>query len=249
MTPPIQDKARLPQAESMGGSPKRIPLTSKWSPEDIEHFVDATKLCHVCQMIFGPRHLCKEIPWDDIFKFGSEETKGFKYPRYLHHTSHRSLLHSLNSGCDLCIMVHRQCIENNTKFTGLRLSAWEIDCNETSASLIIAVWNMEDMYPYCAGFTIESCKNILAPCFPRVSSFASCIFFGRCRIDVTTNSLRSPALHRAMLGESFACSRMAESLSKRDRARTLRNVSKTVSTDAHAASSPRSNDARSGADY
>lgn len=64
------------------------PLVPKYSPEDIERLVHETKLCPICQVMFGPREI-----WRDVRYLSG---------LYEHQSSPESLARSVEAGCPIC---------------------------------------------------------------------------------------------------------------------------------------------------
>lgn len=152
-----QGNIDLTQPESLYELPPNSQLVSKWSNEDVEQFFDTTKLCDVCRVIFGSLHLRIEA-------FPASENHDGRV--YQHHTSYESLLHSLNSGCDICTMAHNQWTKNNSRDIGFLSSQFRFFQDSKMRDWIeIKVSDIEpgyeSMFEYNAMFRTKTCQNHL----------------------------------------------------------------------------------------
>lgn len=155
MTSLTQENIGLPQPEDVDELPSSSRLVSEWSTEDVEQFLDTTKLCNVCRVIFGPSHLWIEAN-------PASDTYGGRV--YQHHTSYESLLNSLNSGCDLCTMAHNQWTKNNSRDISFLSSMFEfLQGGKMKGWVEITVSDLEpgyeSLFAYNAIFQTKTCQN------------------------------------------------------------------------------------------
>lgn len=155
MTSSTQGNINLTQPEILNELPPSSHLVSKWSREDVEQFFNTTKLCDVCRGIFRSSHLWIEA---------NPASENYDGRAYQHHTSYESLLHSLNSGCDLCTMAHNQWTKNNSRDIGFLSSTFKFfqdgkmrDWIEIKVSDIERGY--ESMFEYNAMFRTKNCQN------------------------------------------------------------------------------------------
>lgn len=113
MSSHVQRNISAAQKDDPEQKPQNLALASNWSKEDIEELTLSTKLCEVCQVMVGPRHLWKLRSGDE-----GEPVEETMEPGVAswgqHHTSYESLQHSLSIGCHVCITIHKSWSKNGS---------------------------------------------------------------------------------------------------------------------------------------
>lgn len=155
MTSSEEDNIVLSKSENLNELPPSSHLVSKWYPQDVEQFFDATKLCDVCRVISGPSNL-----WIEANPPSAPDEIRF----YQHHRSHESLLHSLHSDCDLCTTAYSQWTKNNSRGIGFSSSAFDFrQYGKMEAWIRIMIRNMEpdydSMFACDTRFHAKTCQN------------------------------------------------------------------------------------------